>query len=72
MWLCFFNILKLHSCIVMPCHVGPPLILQVLVSTAEKSTNGSSFLVSSSWLLQYRCGPLEASGMDLVVVLLLR
>jgi len=34
-------------------------------------TSGSGFLASYYWLLRYRGGPLEASGTDLLVVLLL-
>jgi len=47
----------------------PHMFLRVLLRSPQ--TNGSSFLVSYCWLLRYRGGPPEVSGMDPLVVLLL-
>jgi len=50
----------------------PHMLLHVLASTMRSPrTNGSCFLVSYCWLLRYRGGPPEASGMDPLIVLLL-
>ena len=48
------------------------VIIAIIMPTPEWSKNSSGFLVSYCWLLLYRGGPLEVSGTDLLVVLLLQ